>query len=86
MYMYICCSCNRGCTIWSLQRGRSPLGELVVLLYVFTCLGIKSSWLVFCNLKAVILFAAALLMHYISRHSMFHCKIGLVNTSTLLSF
>ncbi len=26
---YICCSCNRGYMIWSLQRGWSPLGEVV---------------------------------------------------------
>ncbi len=34
---YICCSCNRGRMIWSLQRGRSLLGGFEVLLCVCVC-------------------------------------------------
>ncbi len=37
---YICCSCHRGPMIWSLQRGRSHLREVVnrILLYVLCVL------------------------------------------------
>ncbi len=60
---YICCSCNRGRMIWSLQRGRSLLGEAVNRSFTPT----------FCCVCCSMLGEGCLLLFFLAGANASHC-------------